>query len=291
MKLASSASFETTHMSSTAAAARLASLLPPATRVSVTHLPSSTFLETIDTCQLLKQQGLYPIPTFCARSFRNKNDFKQSLEMLQDQLDGSIDQAFVFAGSRQEPLGELTSSIDLLETGLLQEFQIRTVGVAGHPEGLPGVDNAELQAALAFKNSFARDTGMNVFLVTQFCFETDAIVQWEERIRAEGNRLDIRVGVPGLASVSTLLRHSLACGVGPSMRVLQQKGGDLTKLRNPPNQQLLDLAKYKASNPECTLQSIHWYPFGALENTAEFSNSIANGNFDIGENGERLQVF
>ena len=61
---------------------------------------------------------------------------------------------------------------------------------------------------------FAERSGAELYVVTQFCFEAEPVIAWDRRIQAEGNRLPIYIGVPGLATIKTLLAHAKACGIG-----------------------------------------------------------------------------
>jgi methylenetetrahydrofolate reductase (NADPH) len=114
------------------------------------------------------------------------------------------------------PIGEIADTMQLLETGILDRHGIRTIGVAGHPEGCPDIPDQAIRAALAWKNAFAQRTGAELYLVTQFCFEAEPIIRWDQAIQAEGNRLPIHIGIP-LATI-TRAGHAKACGIGPSMR-------------------------------------------------------------------------
>src|SRR3546814_17874130 len=95
---------------------------------------------------------------------------------------------------------------------------ISRIGFAGHPEGSPDIAPADLATALLWKNRFAAEHGIDMYIETQFCFDAAAIVAWDRNIRALGNRLPIHLGVPGLATLKTLLKFAQASGVGPSIR-------------------------------------------------------------------------
>ena len=73
--------------------------------------------------------------------------------------------------------------------------------MAGHPEGSPDITDELIKDALAWKNGFAERTGAELDIVTQFAFEAEPIIAWDRRINAEGNRLPIRFGLPGLATI------------------------------------------------------------------------------------------
>ena len=67
-------------------------------------------------------------------------------------------------------------------------------------------------------------------MVTQFVFEARPIIDWIERVRNEGNRLPLVVGVPGPASLKSLIGHATNCGVGPSIKFLTKQARNVHKL-------------------------------------------------------------
>ena len=60
--------------------------------------------------------------------------------------------------------------------------------------------------------------------------EADPVIAWDKRIQAEGNRLPVYIGLPGLATLKALIGHARACGIGPSMRFLTRQARNVTKL-------------------------------------------------------------
>ena len=68
--------------------------------------------------------------------------------------------------------------------------------------------------------NLARQIGLQVHIVTQFCFEGEPIVAWLKRIRAMGVHLPVRIGLAGPAGIATLMRYAMHCGVGNSIRAL-----------------------------------------------------------------------
>src|SRR3546814_13859724 len=99
-------------------------------------------------------------------------------------------------------------------------------------------------------------------------------------MRAAGNRLPIHIGVPGLATIKTLINHAKACGVGPSMRFLTRQARNVAKLMtvNAPDRLLLALARYKAYHPDCGLPRVHLYPPGGLRPPAARPPPVARGH-------------
>ena len=65
--------------------------------------------------------------------------------------------------------------------------------------------------------------------------------------------------------------------MGPSLRVLQRRAKDVTKLLLPfePNDVISDLAAYKAQNPDFNITNVHFFPLGGIKTNARWA--IENG--------------
>jgi len=266
--------------------------LRPGTKVAVTFLPGSDFADTIATVKRLRQEGFEPMPHFAARSVPSKAALEEYLKELRDIA--AVTSVVALAGAVDHPLGPFHSSMDLLQTGLFDKYGIKSIGVAGHPEGNPDISDVALKEALAWKNAFAESTDAELYIATQFCFEPAPIIAWDKAIQAEGNRLPIHIGVPGLATLKTLLNHARACGIGPSMRVLTRQARNITKLMTvrQPDGLLTGLARYRASDPTCGIAKVHMYPLGGMRRSSAWSSAVADGAFTMNkkDNGFTLDV-
>jgi 5,10-methylenetetrahydrofolate reductase len=258
--------------------------------VSVTFLPGSDFADTIATAKRLKDEGFMPAPHFVARSIPGKTALAEYLKRLQGEV--GAEEAVVLAGGVSEPLGDFDNSMELLATGLFEAHGIKRIGVAGHPEGSPDIPPARALEALQWKNDYARDSTADFYIATQFCFEAAPIIAWEKAIREAGSTLPIHIGVPGLATLKTLINHAKACGVGPSMRMLTRQARNIAKLLTvqQPDRLLIDLARHKASNPLSAIAKIHVYPLGGLRRSAKWSYGVADGDFVLAKNGKNFSV-
>ena len=195
-------------------------------------------------------------------------------------------------GAVDRPVGEFSDTMQLLETGVFDKYGIRRIGVAGHPEGSPDIPDDRIRSALAWKNAFAERTGAAMYVVTQFCFEAKPVIEWDRRIQAEGNRLPVYVGIPGLASLKALIGHAKACGVGPSMRYLTRQARNVTRLVtvSAPDRLVTALAAYRATDPECGIHGVHLYPLGGLGKSARWVQSVIDGRFELRDDGTRFEV-
>ena len=255
------------------------------TDVYVTFLPGSDFADTMETVARLKDEGMHPIPHIAARSIPDRMYLENTLRDLRDQT--GVSEALLIGGGVNDPVGDYDSSMQVLETGLFEKYGFSTIGVAGHPEGCPDIPATDVALALHQKNIFAKSSGINLYLATQFCFEADPIIEWERSVREAGNELPIHIGIPGLATIKTLIRHAQACGIGNSMRVLTRQARNITKLLTTrmPDKLLRDLAIHKAKNPTCQIAQCHLYPLGGLRKSALWMNAVLDGEFTLNKKG------
>jgi methylenetetrahydrofolate reductase (NADPH) len=265
-------------------------LLRPGATVYVTFLPGSDFADTIAVAKRLAAEGFAPVPHLAARSIPDKATLEDWLRQLRDAVD--LRQALVIGGAVTKPVGDFADSMQVLETGLFDKYGITTIGVAGHPEGSPDIGDAAIEQALAWKNAFAERTGASLYVMTQFCFEAAPVIAWDKRLRAAGNRLPIHIGIPGLATLKTLLGHAKACGIGPSMRFLTRQARNVSKLMtvSAPDRLVAELAAYRAGDPDCGIAGVHVYPLGGLRRSALWSYAVADGHFTLKADGKGFAV-
>ena len=276
-----------------AAAAKIADYrahLKPGATVFITFLPGSKFEDTTAVAVRLRGEGFNPVPHFAARSVPSRAFLGESLARLTGEAD--VDQALLIGGALNQPLGEFSNTMQLLDTGLFDKHGIGCIGIAGHPEGSPDIPDAQVRTALAWKNAFAERTGASMYIVTQFCFEAAPVIAWDKCIQAEGNRLPVYIGLPGLASLKALIGHARACGVGPSMRFLTRQARNVTKLLtvSAPDRLVTALAAYRANDPGCGIHGVHVYPLGGLKKSARWAQAVVEGRFEMHEDGQGFEV-
>lgn len=262
----------------------------PGEVIYITFLPGSDFADTVSLAKRLRDEGFEPVPHFAARSLPNKQFFEDNLKRCVEEA--GVNRVLAIAGAVDEPLGEFDSSIDLLQTGLFDKYGIKQIALAGHPEGSPDISDEKIKEALRLKNVFQESTDASLYLVTQFCFEAEPILAWDKALQAAGNKLPIHIGVPGLASLKSLIGHSKACGIGASMRFLTKQARNVAKLMvvNAPDKLLTDLATYKALDPQCGISNVHMYPLGGLSKTAKWSYAVRAGNFSMHKDDKGFDV-
>ena len=244
------------------------------TSINVTFLAGSNLRDTVQVCKRLNEEGFNPVPHIVARNFENTKALEIFLDLLVSTA--NVCEVLVIAGGIARPLGPFSDSLQILNSGLLEKYQIKKVGVAGHPEGSPDISKDKLANAISDKNNWAKNSDMEAYITTQFCFEVSSIITWEKNIRRDGNKLPIHIGIPGPATLNTLIKFATMSGIGPSIRVLTRQTRNLTKLvfNQDPFYIIEGIAFAKLQDQDCLVEQFHFYPFGGLAKTAAWIKRI-----------------
>ena len=265
-------------------------VLAHGTRVYITFLANTPFEDTLSLAARAVREGMRPVPHLAVRAIPDRAALTGMVAAL---AEIGVTEVLVVAGSVSKPAGEYEETMQVLRSGVLPEHGIIRIGVAGHPEGAPDIQAADLAAALAAKNALAAEQGIDMYLITQFCFAPEPIITWEREIRAAGNRLPIVIGLPGLTSPAKLLRFGLSCGIGPSLKVLRKQSGGVLKLATSsvyhPDQTMLGLVRARTADPASLIRGVHFFPFGSLLRTAEWATQVSAGQFVV-ERNDTLRV-
>lgn len=269
---------------------RYSDFLRPGTPVYIAHPAGTDFGLVVEVARKLRREGLDPVPHLAARSISGWDELETNIARATGEA--GVEDILVIAGGLSRPVGDYSSAMELLETGLFDRYGIRRIGLAGHPEGNRDIGARRLHQAILDKNAFAERTDANLRLVTQFGFDPAAIIDWDERIRADGNRLPIHIGVAGLATAKTLIRYARFCGVGPSLRAFSRNAAGLAKLTtvSAPDALLAALARYRARDPECGIERVHFFPFGGIPRTSAWAYAAADGRVVMRAGGEGFEV-
>ena len=254
-------------------------ILPKGTRVYIAHIEGTPIEDMVATAARLNADGYKVMPHFPARIIKDRATLADWIARYQGEAD--VKQALLLAGGVAQPHGDFDSSMQLMETGLFDEAGFERLHVAGHPEGNRDIDTdgtmKNVTAALRWKNDFQSRTDAKLAIATQFAFEAKPIIKWADSLAAEGITLPIHIGIAGPAKLQTLIKFAIACGVGPSLKVLQKRARDVTKLLLPfePTDVIGELAAHKAANPDFNITNVHFFPLGGIKTNATWA--IDNG--------------
>jgi len=251
-----------------------AEVLPANTRIYIAHIEGTPFEEMLKTAKKITDEGFIPMPHFPARIIKDKDILDSWLSQYSGEA--NVQEALLIAGGSKEPAGVFDSSIQIIETELFDKYGFKRLHVAGHPEGNKDIDKDNthniVNKALSWKNEYAKRTDAQVAIATQFCFDSEAIIQWANNLIDMNIDLPVHIGIAGPAKLQTLIRYSIECGVGASMKVLQKRAKDITKLLLPyePTSVINELAEYKSQNPDFNIEQVHFFPLGGTKTTANW---------------------
>lgn len=250
-------------------------ILPAGTRVYIASIDGTPFDDMVATAKRLHDDGFVVMPHIPARMVESRAMLEEWLRRYRDEA--GVDQALVLAGGLPAPRGEFENSMQLFDTGLFEKCGFCRLHVAGHPEGSREIDTdgstQNVDAALHWKQDYARRTGTEMAIVTQFVFDERPAIEWSERIRADGIVLPIHLGVAGPAKLQTLIKFAMACGVGPSIRILRKRAMDLTRLMLPyaPVEVLSGVANHLSSHRDSLIERVHVFPLGGIVAAADWT--------------------
>ncbi|CUH88641.1 5,10-methylenetetrahydrofolate reductase [Phaeobacter sp. CECT 5382] len=256
-----------------------ADLLPAGTRVYIAHIEGTPIEEMVETAKRLNTEGFPVMPHFPARIIKDEATLADWIARYQGEAD--VKQALLLAGGVDKPHGDFHSSMQLLESGLFDKAGFENLHVAGHPEGNKDIDTdgstKNVDEALQWKQKFSERTDAKMALATQFAFEAKPIIAWADSLKDAGIDIPVHIGIAGPAKLQTLIKFAIACGVGPSLKVLQKRAMDVSKLLLPyePTDVLAELAAHKAANPDFNITNVHFFPLGGIKTNATWA--INNG--------------
>lgn len=249
----------------------LAAAAPPATEIYLTAVPNQPRQRVVEAVARLNAAGLQPVPHIAARQFEGEAELAA---FLQGVSGAGAGRALVIAGDRDMPAGPYPDALAVIASGLLQRHGIRCIGIGGYPDGHPRISAAALARALADKLAAAREGGLDVRIVTQFCFDAETIVAWLRRLRDGGVMAPVRIGIAGPTSMASLLRYAARCGVRASARGLARNA---SAMRGLIGQAAPDALLHAVVERLGGLGPVspHFYSFGGIARTAAYARAAA----------------
>lgn len=250
--------------------------LDPGTEVFLTWIPGTNPMDMIEPAAKLRRSGLFPVPHIGARHIESAAQLEQFAARLAGEA--GVDRALIIGGDRPKPAGPYDSSLAVMKSEVLQKAGIFRVGVAGFPEGNPHIPEKVLQEAVAAKVNFARTAGLQLSIVTQFCFKPEPITRWLQSIRSRGIDVPVRVGLAGPASLMTLARYAMRCGIGNSLHVLTENSSFAKLLIEKGPEPIIRGIAVSTDNEKVSplpsgVAGLHFFVFGGFNKTVDWINA------------------
>ena len=253
-------------------------ILPINTRVYIAHLETENIATMVATAKRISEEGFKVMPHIPARIIQNQTMLNDWISMYQSEA--GVKEALLIAGGSTKPVGDYDSSMQLIESGLFDKAGFKRLHIAGHPEGSKDIDPdggmKNVSEALSWKQEFSNRTDADMAIVTQFCFDADVVNKWAKNIQEDGIDIPIHIGIAGPAKLQTLLKFSVECGIGASMKILTKRAKDITKLLLPyePTQIINALAIFKDNYPDFNIEQVHFFPLGGIKRTVDWVDEV-----------------
>jgi len=255
-----------------------ASVIPQGTKVNVTFLGNEDLQMRVAAAKAVKDLGFIPVPHISARRIGSQAQLEEFLSALQEV--GATEHVFAVGGDPAEPEGPYPDSLSIIRTGILQQYGVKEVSIAGYPEGHPDIADDVLWRHFEDKSAALAEQGLDAVILTQFAFDTDPVLAWISAVRDRGIDTPIRVGTPGPAGVKRLIGFARRFGVGANAMIVKKYGFSLTNLMGTagPDRFVGDLSNLLAQNPASGDVSLHFYTFGGLLATSEWARDYIAAN-------------
>jgi len=250
--------------------------IPAGTKVNVTFLGNEDLEMRVAAAQAVRELGFVPVPHISARRLASRAQLEEFLDRLKDV--GATESVFVVGGDPATPEGPYEGSYDVIRTGLLRDYGVKEVSIAGYPEGHPDIAEDVLWQALEDKSLSLKQQGLQATILTQFAFDTAPVQSWVQAVRERGIDSTIRVGTPGPAGIKRLLGFARRFGVGANAMIVKKYGFSLTNLMGTagPDRFVTDLSALLAQDPASGDVKLHFYTFGGLLATADWVHGFTD---------------
>jgi methylenetetrahydrofolate reductase (NADPH) len=250
--------------------------LPDGAEIAITTSPSLGLDATLEWSERATDRGFEVVPHIAARYVRDEEHLAEIAGRL---AEAGVTDIFVPGGDREEPVGKFDSAYEVLAALDDSEYEFEEVGITGYPEGHDFLDDRTLAEAMAKKEPYA------TYIVTQLCYDSDAVIEWIEEIRARDVELPVEVGIPGVMKYQRLMEISQKVGVGDSVRFLRKTTGILGFARQlvgsrgkyTPDDLIEGLAPY-ADDPDYGIRGVHVYTFNQTPDTEDWRRRTVGGD-------------
>jgi methylenetetrahydrofolate reductase (NADPH) len=251
-------------------------VIPPGTRVHVGFADTGNPAARAAAARAIKEAGFMPVPVIAARRLRSEAMLREYLDALQ--AAGASGSVLIVAGDPAQPRGPYPDTASVIGSGVLEQYVVRQVSVAGHPGGHPAAGDDVLWRAMAGKAAALEQRGLAGSVVTQFGFDPGLVLAWLADARTRGVSLPVRVGVPGPASVRLLLWYASRCGVAVSAPAARDYGFSLAAPAGTAAPGRFIRALASGYDPQVHGEvKLHFHPFGGFTATAEWISRFRSG--------------
>jgi methylenetetrahydrofolate reductase (NADPH) len=248
--------------------AQICEHVPRDVRLTVTASAAKGLAATLDLTERLVAAGYDVVPHLAARMISGRSELAEIVDRL-----GRLGVTNVFcpAGDADPPAGEYVGALAMLEHLAALGHPFAEVGITGYPESHPAIEDDVTVQAMWDKRRYA------TYIVSNLCFDSEAIEAWLQRIRRRGIELPVLIGLPGPVERAKLLTMATKIGVGQSVRFLRSHANTFARIAAPggfsPDRFLERSAGFLAE-PELKVAGLHLYTFNQVAETESWRQAL-----------------
>lgn len=196
--------------------------LPGTWDVFVAHLGDQAAESFVQDCLRVRQLGHRPVPHLTARRYRNPSQLAETLQLLGDE--GAAREALVLAGDA-DPAGSLEDSLDVVNSGALEQCGLERVWFSGYPEGHPKISEDRLADAWKRKLEWSRSCQIPIGVVTQLAKDPETSAAWCRRRGFAGQGVGVRISRFLFARPKILEDLARLAGMPALLQRVRESGG------------------------------------------------------------------
>jgi methylenetetrahydrofolate reductase (NADPH) len=247
--------------------------LPPNAFVSITCSPAKGIDVTMEYAERLIGLGHQPIPHVASRMVESREETAKLAAWLREH---SLDEVYVIAGDAPTPAGPYEGALPFIRDLIEADPGVRRIGIAGYPDGHALIPLDVIQEQLLAKQAVIRDAGLDGWVSTQMCFDTDLIRSWIRAERERGLTFPVRLGVPGVVDRARLMSMGTRLGIGTSLRFLAKNRSTVMQLMAPGGYDPTDMVVAFADDArELGIEALHSFTFNAVADTRKWQEAFA----------------
>ncbi len=240
-------------------------------QVHIAYLPSTNQLEIVEACKIVNNLGFRPVPHCPARTIGTKSSLEKYLKKI---TNIGVNKLLCIAGSSNNHAGLIRDNLkdlesyketmDVFTSGLLEEYGIEEINIAGFPEG--NIDDPETDLNVLKKCDWLNQKNIKSSIITQWTTDTKQTNQWIMDTKNMTSKIDpenfqIHLGIVGPVNLKRLIRFAEICGVQSELLIKQLE----TKNNYEPTEYLENLIPETILHEIVPFDNLHFFPFGGIE--------------------------
>jgi methylenetetrahydrofolate reductase (NADPH) len=236
--------------------------------VTVTASPGKGLEATLDLTETLCRSGYHAVPHLAARMVRGRSHLEEIADRM---LDVGVDRVFVPAGDASPGAEHYQGALDLLVDLAALGRPFPHVGIAGYPESHPLIDDDVTIQSMWDKRHHA------THVVSNLCFDPNALASWIARMRRRGTSLPLWIGMAGPAERAKLVSVASKIGVGESARFLAKNKSVFARLATPGGyspERFLERLAPAVAKPDALVEGLHIFTFNQVAETEQWRRDM-----------------